>query len=149
MNRGNKTQERQQQRREVEQFVPNASSSSKLLPLGGVAIEGHQTEALVQSDVEVGHVEADAVDRTGLARVRVLGVEHLHRLFLPHVPEPDKTVPGCAANQRHIVVRCQAVDRFVERLLPGPKSLKELLIRVDLGVKRVIFINKTHPKTYL
>ena len=72
--------------------MPAASFLSELLllqPLGGAAIEGHQAEALVQGDVEVRHVEADAVDRAGLTRVRVLGVKHLHRLLLPHVPESN------------------------------------------------------------
>ncbi len=66
--------------------------------LGCAAFEGDEAEALVESDVEVRQVEPDAVDRAGLAGVRVLRVGHRHRVLLSHVPEPDEAVPGGAAD---------------------------------------------------
>ncbi len=42
-----------------------------------LAVERDETETLVERDVEVRHVEADAVNRTRLTRVSVLRVDHL------------------------------------------------------------------------
>ena len=42
-----------------------------------LSVEGDETEALVERDVEVRHVETDAVNGARLSRVRVLRVDHL------------------------------------------------------------------------
>jgi len=68
----------------------------------------------------VGHVEADAVDGAGLTSVSVFGVDHLHGVLLAHVPQADKAVSSCTADERHVVVSGEAVDGLVERLFPGP-----------------------------
>lgn len=51
----------------------------------------------------------------------MLRVRHLNGILVSHVPEPDQTVSRGAADQCHVVVGGQAVDRLVERFFPGPE----------------------------
>ncbi len=42
-----------------------------------LTIKRDETETLIESNIKVRHVKANAVDRAGLAGVGVLGVDHL------------------------------------------------------------------------
>ena len=85
-------------------------------------VKGNQVEALVQSDVQVGGIEGDAVNRTRLPVSRMFHVVHLHGLSVSHVPKSNEAVASGPADQGHVVIGGKAIYGLVKWFFPFPEK---------------------------